>query len=165
MGEDRVGAGDRWIPQDEYDLILSRVPILCVDLLLLGSQGNSKVGLILRDTYGGGQGWCLVGGAVLRNESLNDAILRHLRATLGEGLAVNQSSMQFVGLFEYFSEPRIGELYDPRKHAVSATFSAICEGSARVMGEAMDFQWFDVERLRQVSFGFGQGKVVERALS
>jgi hypothetical protein len=62
---DVVGAGDRWIPEDEYARIQKRVPILCVDVALQTPDGEA-VGLIRRDTYGDGEGWCLIGGSVVR---------------------------------------------------------------------------------------------------
>ena len=65
---DYTAAGDRWIPQAEYDLILARVPIVCVDLIPLSADQPPRIGLVERETYEGGKGWCLVGGAVLRNE-------------------------------------------------------------------------------------------------
>ena len=36
--DDLVGAGDRWIPERDYEYIESRVPILGVDLILLSND-------------------------------------------------------------------------------------------------------------------------------
>ena len=64
---------------------------------------------------------CLVGGRVLHAEPLENAVRRHLRATLGSGIEVDPATLRPVGVIEYFSQTGIGEFHDPRKHAVSVT--------------------------------------------
>jgi len=165
MSQDIAGLGDRWIPEKEYQAITKRVPILCVDVLPLSPTPDSAIGLILRDTYDGGRGWCLVGGAVLHNEPLPDAITRHVLTTLGGGVSLRVSTLELVTVVEYFTKPDIGEFYDPRKHAVSLSYVGQLEGSVVPKGEAIDFQWFPIRKLPEPeSFGFGQERVVERLL-
>lgn len=132
---DPVGAGDRWIPQAEYALILARVPIVCVDLIPLSGDQPPRVGLIERETYENGKGWCLVGGAVLRNEPLTEAVRRHLCATLGDDVSVDAETLHLVDVIQYFTAPGLGEFYDPRKHAVSLTYAGRCSGRVRVEEE------------------------------
>ncbi len=162
MGGDLVGAGAQWIPDAEYEFIESRVPIACVDVLLVSSGSRRKVGLILRDTYDGERGWCLVGGAVLRNEEVTSAALRHLKATLGAGVSSKIRALEFLGVFEYFTERRRGELYDPRKHAISITYSSrVSEAiEVAVTGEAYDFAWFGQDDVVRNRCGFGQEAVI-----
>jgi ADP-ribose pyrophosphatase YjhB (NUDIX family) len=159
---DQVNAGARWIPPHEYDLILSRVPILCVDLILLSGDEPAKVGLIKRDTYAGGNGWCLIGGAVIRDEPLPAAVVRHLRATLGYGMDADLNSLKLFGVVQYFTDPRTGRFHDPRKHAVSLTYVGRCIGKAQVRksGEARDFAWFSREELDELTYGFRQGEII-----
>jgi ADP-ribose pyrophosphatase YjhB (NUDIX family) len=166
MGDDIVGAGDRWIPEEEYELIRARVPILCVDVLLSPDDDPRQVALIRRATYDGRDGWCLIGGAVLRNEHLVEAVERHVRSTLGNGVRVDRSTLELGTVIEYFTERRAGEFYDPRKHAVALTYSASCEciGEPEVLGEAIEFGWFKLDQLAEVNFGFGQGDAVARVL-
>jgi len=162
---DIVGAGSRWIPEDEYALITSRVPIACVDLLLLSCDEGPRIGLILRETPGGSRGWCLVGGAVLINESIESAIRRHLKVTLGKAVALRADTLRFSAVIEYFSQLRMGEFHDPRKHAIALTYSAACVGTPRPAGEALDFSWFALDQLPAGDeFGFGQDRVVNRVL-
>jgi ADP-ribose pyrophosphatase YjhB (NUDIX family) len=153
-----------WIPQAEYDLIQKRVPILCVDLLPLDRGTHQGVGLIRRETYDGNEGWCMIGGAVKRNEGLLSALGRHVRSTLGDRVEYELASTEPQFVAEYFTEPGIGELHDPRKHAIALTYAAVCEGSPLACGEALEFRWFDRTELDSVEFGFGQGAVVRRVL-
>src|SRR3954452_2608815 len=138
MQLDVVGAGDRWIPQEEYQRIVRRVPIVCVDVLPLSDEATPRVGLIRRETPGG-LGWCVVGGGVLLNEPVAIAVRRHVTATLGARMVLDEASLRLVTVTEYFSEPGIGELHDPRKHSVALTHVATCAGEPEPAGEAVEF--------------------------
>lgn len=159
---DIIGAGERWIPADEYARILARVPIACVDLLPLSADDRPRAGLIHRDTPAG-PGWCLVGGAVLRDEPLAAAVTRHLAATLGA--AVTLTALAYATTVEYFTQPGIGDFHDPRKHAIAHTYTGVCAGTPEPAGEADRFAWFETDRLPpDEEFGFGQGRIVRRIL-
>lgn len=166
-GHDLIGARDQWLPKEKYDFIVARVPILCVDLIMLSDEEQPRIGLIERAVPDDGTGWCLVGGRVTRDEPLAAAVSRHLRATLGDEIGVDLATLRPVGIIEYFSEKGIGEFYDPRKHAVSVTYSGYCSGNPNVQKgtEAIDFAWHTEEQLPVVRFGFGQEKVVKRFLT
>lgn len=153
----------RLIPKAEYDLIQARVPILCVDLLPVNAASDA-IGLIRRETPGEGEGWCLVGGAVVRNEPLLEAIDRHVHSTLGDRFDFRLASQEPLAVIEYFTEPSLGEFHDPRKHAVALSYVAICQGEPEPVGEALEFRWFARSEIGCVEFGFGQGAVVERLL-
>ena len=103
----------------------------------------------------------------MRNEPLTTAVRRHLRATLGNEIDVDLETLQLIGIIEYFSEQGIGEFHDPRKHAVSVTYSGRCSGNPRVQSgtEAINFAWHTKERLPVGRFGFGQEKVIQRFLT
>ena len=168
----KPGSDPVWIPEAQYEYITAHVPIACVDLIPLSPEG--LVGLIRRETYEGGQGWCLVGGAVRRNESLLDAVLRHATSDLEMRHPLDPAAVQRFQVFEYFTVRRRGALYDPRKHAISLTHVAVLKGSvsASAGGEALEFRWFTpaslqergLERQTGTGFGFGQGRVVAEVL-
>ncbi len=141
------------------------MPILCVDVLLSPRERPTTIGLIRRATYDGGNGWCLVGGRVLRNEHLSTAVERHVAATLGDDLRVDLSTLAMRTVVEYFTEPGAGDFFDPRKHAVALTYTAICDGMPHPRGEALGFRWFDIGDLGNIDFGFGQGNVIDRVLA
>jgi len=157
--EDHVGAGHRWIKQGDYDLIRASVPIVCVDVLLRLAADPNQVGLIRRVTYDRKEGWCLVGGRVLLNESLREAVERQLRVSV-PGVNPRMPTLGFVDMFEYFSAAGRGRLHDPRKHDIGLTFAVDCEGTGRPQGEALEFRWWHRDELAGLSFGFGHGEVV-----
>ena len=166
MEHDVLRAGAQWLPEQDWNLIRNSVPILCVDVLLSPSEDPRRVALVRRATYSGGEGWCLIGGRVLRNEHLHPAVERHVAATLGPLVRIDRSTLELGAVIEYFTEPDIGDFYDPRKHAVALTYSASCEytGEPEAQGEALEFGWFKIDELSEVNFGFGQGEAVARVL-
>jgi ADP-ribose pyrophosphatase YjhB (NUDIX family) len=167
MEVDLLDAGKQLLPEKDWKLVCDSVPILCVDVLLSPKGDPRQVALIRRTTYeGASEGWCLVGGRVLRNEHLPAAVQRHVAATLGPALQVDQSTLELAAVIEYFSRRDLGEFYDPRKHAVALTYAASCEctGEPQPQGEALEFGWFGIDQLSEVNFGFGQDKAVAQVL-
>lgn len=162
---DIVGAGDRWIPEEDYQQIVSRVPITCVDLLpIMDDEG--KFGLIRRKTYNGGHGLCLVGGAVIIDETLDEALDRHVRATLGPDVCLDLGSLELVGIYQYFKNRTDQQLHDPRKNAIAITYTGRISGKIETEGEAEEFRTFQLsEPPPHGDFGFGQGAVAYDALA
>jgi len=165
MEQDVVRAGDQWMPEADYEFIRSKVPILCVDVLLSPAEDPGRVALIRRATPDG-EGWCLIGGRVLRNEHLSAAVERHVAATVGPAVRVDPATLELGAVIEYFTERGTGDFHDPRKHAVALTYAASCEcvGDPEALGEAFEVAWFKLEQLPEVNFGFGQGEAVARVL-
>lgn len=159
-------AESNWILDAEWTRIQRLLPIACADVLLTRSSSDGlEVGLILRDSPGG-QGWCLVGGRIRRNESIREAILRQLTSTLGDDVRCTldeHPQPDFVA--EYFAVQREGELHDPRQHALGLTFALTVTGAINAKGEAIEFRWFPVDELPSANeFGFGQRAVVQAIL-
>lgn len=164
--KDLIGAGDDWIPEADYEFIVARVPILCVDLIPLSNDEPPKVGLIERQTPDGYR-CCLVGGRVIRDEPLITAVQRHLHVTLGNAVNVDLATLQPLDVFQYFTRPDLGEFHDSRKHAVSLTYFGRCHGPIEVQkddSEAMHFDWHPQDRLPSLQYGFDQGGVIKRFL-
>ena len=164
MEQDAIQAGNQWMSAADYDLIRSKVPVLCVDVLLSPAGDPQKVGLIKRATPDGDK-WWLVGGRVLRNEPLLTAVGRHVAATLGPALRLDRSTLVMADVIEYFTEPGIGPFRDPRKHSVALTYACECTGDPEPLGEALEFGWFEVGELPGVDIGFGGLAVMGRLLA
>jgi ADP-ribose pyrophosphatase YjhB (NUDIX family) len=154
-------------PVDEalYAQIRGAVPIACVDALpVRTTPAGPEVGLILRDLPNGTRGWNLVGGGVYRGETLEEALARHLRDTLGQHVTWDAPAFgapDAVG--EYLPEPRAGYPCDPRKHAIALTYLVPLDGAPEPGGEAHAFRWFALDDLPDPDeIGFGQAVVLER---
>ncbi|MFU8844181.1 MAG: NUDIX hydrolase [Bacteroidales bacterium] len=100
---------------EEFNYIYSKVPRLCVDLVI---STREKIVLILRDINPGKGLWHLPGGTVLKSETLEEAVIRI--ATEETGLTV--SPLDFKGIME-FTDPD-----NPFFHTVSLVFSSEMTG-------------------------------------
>jgi ADP-ribose pyrophosphatase YjhB (NUDIX family) len=84
---------------EEFKSIYSKVPRLCVDLVI---KNNDKVLLTLRQKNGYEGQWHLPGGTVMYRESINDAAKRIADEELGIRIKIEK----FFGYLEYFSEEK-----------------------------------------------------------
>ncbi len=151
------------LPSDEYERVVRLVPVICVDVLPWRSEGGSvAVGLIEREIELGARGWNMVGGGVYRGETLEAAIARHMRDTLGDDVDWEPIDTERPDAVEqYFPSPTGSFPVDPRKHAVALSFATRLDGTPRPQGEALGFSWFAADALPDV-YGFGQGAVIRR---
>ena len=62
-----------YIPQKDYDFILERVPILCVDLFI---RFDGKILLVKRNNQPAKDQFWFPGGRVRKNEKISDAAVR-----------------------------------------------------------------------------------------
>lgn len=156
-----------WLSNDDWKFVQSLVPIACVDVLPIRlspqlSKLRFDVGLIYRETPHQGRRWCLIGGRLLRNEALCEAISRQLREALGPDVYFDVTEdIQPVYVAQYFSEPRQLGGVDPRQHAVGLIFAVSIEGNVQLRGEAISFQWFQPTALPTLDeVGFNQHDVL-----
>jgi 8-oxo-dGTP diphosphatase len=84
-----------WLPKAEYDAIYSRVPRLCVEVVI--ATPSRGVLLALRDIPPNQGAWHIPGGTVLFGESLVDAVARVARMELGLKVQVGE----LLGTIEY----------------------------------------------------------------
>lgn len=159
---------DGWLREDEWLDAERNLPILCVDALPVKMNGkgrNIQVGLILRETPHQGIRWCLLGGRVLRGESLREALYRQWNSALGGSLSLGNLWQEAPKVIEYHPDSLPGRPHDPRKHAVSITYAISTEGVGLTTGpEAIDFRWFDLVDINDQVMGFGQEVVVREIL-
>ena len=84
-----------WLPKAEYDAVYSRVPRLCVEVILATPQRG--VVLALRDIPPNEGAWHIPGGTVLFGETLAGAVARVARYELGLEVEVGR----LLGTIEY----------------------------------------------------------------
>lgn len=91
-----------WLPKADFDAIYSRVPRLCVEVILQDAERG--VVLALRDIPPNIGAWHIPGGTVLYGEALVDAVKRVARMELGIDVEVGE----LLGYIEYPSHVRDG---------------------------------------------------------
>jgi ADP-ribose pyrophosphatase YjhB (NUDIX family) len=84
-----------WLPKAEFDAIFSRVPRLCVEVVIYTPERG--VLLMLRDIPPNVGAWHIPGGTVMFGERLTDAVKRVARDELGLEVTVGE----LLGYVEY----------------------------------------------------------------
>jgi ADP-ribose pyrophosphatase YjhB (NUDIX family) len=158
-----------WLSDDDYRRVQRSVPIACVDIapLQLSSRGTiESIGLILRDTPHQGRRWCLVGGRIMRDESITEAAARHLRQTLGAAIRFTIApDAQPIYVSQYFTSRREVGVIDPRQHSIAVNYLVAVAGPVTPEGEAHEFRWFPANALPGPhEFGFEQDRVLAECL-
>ena len=91
-----------WLPKADFDAIYSRVPRLCVEVILRDARRG--VVLALRDIPPNIGSWHIPGGTVLYGERVIDAVRRVARMELGVAVDVGE----LLGYIEYPSHVEAG---------------------------------------------------------
>ncbi len=120
-----------WLPKAEYDAIFSRVPRLCVEVVVV--EPDRGVLLMLRDIPPNVGAWHLPGGTVLFGESVVEAVRRVARDELGVEVEVGD----LLGYIEYPSHYENG-LDSP----VGLAFATRLTDRAVVQAPPQRCRWF-----------------------
>lgn len=153
-----------FLDQETYELVRASVPIASVDLLPWRTDGDSRqVLLIRRRDRRGRPCWCWIGGRVHIDETLADAIERHLLETIGADLVIGRfDPSRPDAVIEYARIPRDDGPYDEAQHSLGMTYLIPTNGgSVQPAGEAMDAEWFAIDALPPADeFSFGQSNCI-----
>ena len=163
---------DGWLEPEVFGLRSLLGPMPTADGIPLRRRSRdwrTEIGLIRRNTGPYTGKLCFIGGAVLLNESLEQALRRHFMTDLNARIELFDPSgweRPFRVWPYYSSNQSIGQesLHNPTRHCVSSTFlvrilneKEMAFGSTEVGGqEAREFQWFSFNALptdEELSYG------------
>lgn len=108
------------IPRDKYTEILEILPILCVDVVAQNARGEYL--LIKRANEPKKDEWWVIGGRVLKGETLEEAAIRKVREELGQQVR----NMRPIGYFELVNGKNPFGL-PSQYHAVSVVFATVID--------------------------------------
>lgn len=140
-----------WLSADDLATVRARIPIVYVEAVPVRVDEAGRivhVGLLLRMTPDGTINRAVVSGRVLFGEQLREALIRNLEKDLGP-VALPQippSPAPFT-VAEYFPDPSVNGLHDPRQHAVSLAYLVPVMGDCRPTQEALDLVWLTPEEV------------------
>jgi ADP-ribose pyrophosphatase YjhB (NUDIX family) len=159
-----------WLSPEDWKLIKSSIPVVCIDALPVRFSSNPRhdlraVGLILRETPQGRK-WCLIGGRLMHGESLSEALHRQVAEALGRHIKLFiGTDQQPLYIAQYSPARRRPFALDPRQHSVGLTYAVEMDGIPDLGGEAIQFEWFKIANVRRArQFGFGQDSVIKTCL-
>lgn len=143
----------------EYRFVTATMPIICVDVIPVREQQNQvQLGYITRATGCQKDKAALIGGRVVKNEHLSEAIGRHLNEAFAIGeFAFHPSNCEgrpfFVAQHAHATESGDLDAFDPTKHSIAMTYLIeMADPSLALMnGEASAFHWASLDELPQES--------------
>jgi ADP-ribose pyrophosphatase YjhB (NUDIX family) len=162
-----------WLSDEDLQSARDRLPLVYVDALpvRIDARGEvTHVGLLLRARPDGSVSRALVSGRVLYGERVREALLRHLEKDLGS-MALPRLPATIVPftIAEYFPDPMVTGLHDPRQHAVSLCYVVPCDGDCQPSQDSLDLAWVTPEEALgeafQAEMTGGQGRLVMLALA
>jgi len=103
------------IPNKMYNEILSNLPILCVDIIIMNNMGQYL--LVKRANEPLKNEWWIVGGRVKKGETIKDAAIRKV----WEELSLQINDLEPIGIYEGFFE-KSNQNISGGVHTVSVVF-------------------------------------------
>lgn len=162
-----------WLSDEQLGAVRGQVPIVYVEAVpvRVDHLGRiEKVGVLLRAGADGRISRAVVSGRVLFDESLRDALWRHLSKDLGPDVAPNLpvGAAPFT-VAEYFTDPERTGFHDPRQHAVALGYIVPCDGECEPAQDALDIAWLSpaevISPAIAAELSEGHARLVRRALA
>jgi ADP-ribose pyrophosphatase YjhB (NUDIX family) len=162
-----------WLSEDDLGQARERLPIVYVEIVpvRLDSRGEvSSVGLLLRAMPDGSISRAIVSGRVHYGELIRDALARHIEKDLGPmALPRMPASPAPVTIAEYFPDPAVTGLHDPRQHCVSLVYVIAMDGDCEPSQTTLDIAWIDPDEAQRESIAMemtgGQHRLIRIALA
>ena len=140
MNKHQFSVVDEDIPEELYRQIQQLVPILCVDVVVVGKDktGERMFLLLRRGNEPEKDMWWFPGGRVYKNEKLRDAAMRKVKTETG----LASSSLRRLGLYEYFSP--VGYYENSNTHTPVVVFLAEVSMIVEITidSQSTDNKWF-----------------------
>lgn len=173
----KLGQSSREVPSNDkgflnpsaYEYVTSAVPMTCVDVIPADeSLGSLRLGTITRATGSEAGKTALIGGRIQKDESIDQAISRHLLSTLSivnyEFHGSNSLDRPFlIAEFKHqLSSNKV--LFDPTKQSLSLVYLITIEQNNHIntANEASSFEWLDATELPDDS-AFNQHIILYKA--
>jgi ADP-ribose pyrophosphatase YjhB (NUDIX family) len=138
-----------WLAPDSLEAARGQVPIVYVEAVpvRVDHLGRiERIGLLLGAQPDGTFARAIVSGRVLHNETVREALWRHLTKDLGPDadpqLPTGNAPFTVV---EYFPDPERSGFHDPRQHAVALCFIVPVDGECAPSQHALEFSWLTPE--------------------
>jgi colanic acid biosynthesis protein WcaH len=135
------------IPAADYKKFLEQMPLVCIDAIIMNNKGQYL--LIKRKNEPLKGDYWVPGGRLLKNETLNDAVLRKVKEELG----IESHVVMPIGVYEDFFDK---SPLNPENglHTISIVYLIIA-GSENICidEQSDDWGWFDElpERLKKMT--------------
>lgn len=122
------------IPKKEYSKIIEVLPILCVDVII---QNPAREFLLIKRANEPLKGqWWVIGGRVLKGETLKEAAKRKVKEEVGLEIEI----FKLVGYYEDAFETNPFGLETPL-HSVSVVFRSVSDNKQKIKLDGQSSDW------------------------
>jgi len=163
-----TGIENSHVSDELYAQITASFPVVCIDVIPVDIV-KQKVGVITRATGKEANRLALIGGRIRKNESINDAILRHLKTDLGvtdfSFYKTNNEDTPFIVQQYSHSAKQVSGYYcyDPTKHSIGLTYLIQINQQPKPKTEACGYHWIGLNEIPKET-AFNQGVIMKKAL-
>ncbi len=161
-------ATNSYVSNELYKQITDAFPVICVDVVPVDIK-HGLIGTITRATGRDANKLALVGGRIRKNETISQAILRHIQTDLGLNnfsfLPTNSEDAPFL-VQQYGhgnAKTEKFECYDPTKHSIGLTYIIEIKETPEPKHEASEFHWLGINDIPKDT-AFNQGVVMKKIL-
>jgi colanic acid biosynthesis protein WcaH len=133
------------IPLKDFKTIVANTPLVSIDFIIENSEGKYLLGK--RINAPAKDYWFTLGGRILKNESIEDAIKRLSKKEFNK--VVTKDTLQFFGIFEHFYDDSFMDETISTHYVVLAYKMRIEEHLGLPTDEHSKYRWFTVEELLQ----------------
>ena len=131
-----------YLEGEVFKTVIENTPLVSVDLIVM-HEGRVLLGRRVNRPAKGY--WFTLGGRVLKNERIKDAIVRIAHMELGTELT---SSPRFIGVFEHLYDDSIFDAVST--HYVNLAYEVeLSDLKELPTAQHSDYQWFDLDVLMQ----------------
>ena len=123
-----------FIPREQYAKIIDVLPILCVDIMVQNSKDEYLLVKRANEPLKGQ--WWVIGGRVLKGETLEEAAIRKVKEEVG----LDISSVKPIGYYEEISHTNHFNSLTPL-HSMSVVFSTTVDGAQKVKLDNQSSDW------------------------
>jgi len=151
----------KWIPDELFHAIQQHMPVACVDLIVLRKNKDNKIEILLikRKIHPEIGKWCVIGGRIIKGESIKDTIERQSKEELGVSVEILKPWSEDAPLL-VMSDP----VSDVQKHFVGLIFPVIIKsGELNMNGpEFSEAKWFELDKVpKDLGFGLAHRREID----
>jgi len=158
-----------YVSDELYSQVTATFPIICVDVIPFDAKTN-RIGIITRATGKEAGNLALIGGRIQKNESIQEAINRHLVNDLQVNeftfYSGNTATRPFY-VQQYFHRDTAengSDGYDPSKHSIGLNYIINIDETPIAKAEAANFLWINESEVPEQG-AFNQGTVMREAFT
>ena len=153
--------------EETYKTIVNSIPVVCVDIIPVRQIGEVWcIGIIKRSTGSEYGKFAILGGRIALNETIPEAINRHLIKDIGIHKFSFYRSNNVQKPF-YVQQYLLGKTskepygFDPTKHAIALTYLVTMNDTPIPANEASEFRWITKHQIPKKT-AFNQDTVMKK---